>query len=385
LTGRYYTGIETSQTWDSAWVTNVASNYVNEPMVAATPWSSSRYDLFVRGTDGAIYQKTADHGNWLPSTFGWNYIGGFITGAPEVVSWGSNRIDLFVRGGDPNPQTDTFNPMSLWHLYWNGGSSWNWQQVGTSGISSHPVAVSWGPNRLDVFALNSLGRMSHWYGTDQITLFEQVPAENGPATFLPLMKAFSTSAGNLDLYAVGTDNVLYHANYNQYGVWTDWDNLGGQVLGTPAVTTWGGGRQDIFVKSFDHNLYQKVYSGGTWSPSQQGYYSLGGPIDGAPAATSMQTNWLTLVANSGTSADETEGLAYKAWFNGSQWAPTNTTWYDFNGIVNGAATLQAAPGVGVNLYTVGGSYTPTIMNYSPTGPQPYGWSGAGSLGGIISW
>jgi len=48
-------------------------------------------------------------------------------------------------------------------------------------------------------------------------------------------------------------------------------------------------------------------------------------------------------------------------------------------------TLQPAPGVGVNLYSVGGTYTPTIMNYSPTGPQPYGWSGAGSLGGIISW
>ena len=139
----YYTGVESSETWDSAWITNVASNYVNEPMVAATPWSSSRYDLFVRGTDGAIYQKTADHGNWLPSTFGWNYIGGFITGTPEVVSWGAGRIDLFVRGGDNNPQTDSFNSMSLWHIY-GDGSTWTWQQVGSSACIS-PGGGHWGP------------------------------------------------------------------------------------------------------------------------------------------------------------------------------------------------------------------------------------------------
>jgi hypothetical protein len=130
------------------------------------------------------------------------------------------------------------------------------------------------------------------------------------------MKAFSTSSGNLDLYAVGTDNVLYHTHYNSLGIWTDWDNLGGYVVGTPAVTTWGGGRQDIFVKSGDNNVYQKTYVGGAWFPSQSGWTSLGGPVgDGSPAAASMQQNWLTLMTSGG----------YKGWFNGSQWAPTNTT------------------------------------------------------------
>ncbi len=399
FSGTYYTGLTALQStaattmWDSSWVTNVASNFTNEPLVSATSWSLNRFDLFVRGTDGAIYTKHydgaappgADNSHWYPSMFGWTYLGGFITGTPEAVSWGPNRIDIFMRGGDNNPQTDAFTSMQLWHLYWNG-SSWNWQQVGSNGLSSHPVAVTWGPNRLDVFLLESNGLISHWFGSDQITAFETVPADNGPPAFLPEMKAISTSSGNLDLYAVGTDKVLYHSHYNSFGVWTDWDNLGGQVVGTPTVTTWGGGRQDIFVKSTDNNLYQKVYVGGTWYPSLQGYYFLGGPIDGSPAATSMQTNWLTLIANNGSSSGETEGNAYKGWFNGSQWAPTNNTWYNMGGITAGPPVLLPAPGVGVNLFTVGGTFTPTITSYTPTGPPAgYGWSGAGSLGGIVSW
>ena len=194
----FSTGVESTETWSAEWITNVAVDYVNEPMVSVTSWGPNRFDLFARGTDGAIYQKTAENNQWYPSTFGWNYLGGFLTGTPEAVAWGSGRVDIFMRGGDPNPQTDAFSSMVLHHLYWNG-SSWNWQQISSVGLASHPVAVSWGANRLDVFALTSTGYIGHFYSSNGVNwTTELIPTDGGPTTFLPLMKAISTSSGTLD-------------------------------------------------------------------------------------------------------------------------------------------------------------------------------------------
>jgi hypothetical protein len=384
--GTYYTALAAEEVQeDSGWVTNVASSYVNEPMVSATSWSLNRFDLFVRGQDGAVHTKAwdadqplgADNTHWYPSMFEWTSLGGFITGTPEAVSWGPGRIDVFARGGDRNPRTNAFSSTSLHHLFWDG-SGWHWEDLQTAGLASHPVAVSSGEGRLHVFAVLSNGHLAHWKNVPTWA-GEQIPVDGGPTKFLGPMEAISTSYGNLDLYAVGIDNVLYHNHHDINNVWTGWDNLGGQVRGAPAVTSWGGGRQDIFVKGTDTNLYQKVYLGGTsWLPSQQGYASLGGPIAGPPAAASMRADWITLIANAGE-------LAYKGWFNGSEWYPSNTTWFPIGGIPVGAPTLLAAPGVGVNLFSVSNLYSVHIAAYGPNGPQPYGWSGLGSLGGPVSW
>jgi Trypsin len=380
---KYYTALDTGhENFSSAWVTSVASNYVNEPMISATR-QGDRFDLFIRGTDGALWTKTWDGANWLPSQWGWNWIGGFITGTPEAVSWGPNRIDVFMRGGDSNPQTNYFSSMSLWHAYWSGGG-WSWQHIDDQGLASHPVAVSWGVNRLDVFALLSNGHIEHYFSNDGTSWFiEPVPTNGGPATFLPEMKAFSTSSGSLDLYAVGIDSKLYHTHYNSSG-FSGWTNLGGPFRGTPAVTSWGGGRQDIFMTGTDANIRQKTRIGGVFSPSDEGWWSLGGPIDGTPAAASMQYNWLTLVSNA-PSTDDAFKLASKGWFNGSQWDPSNTTWFSFTGsIANGAPTLlgdNEGPVTGVRFFAMDGGYHPGLNVRTPSS----NWGGFGSLGGTGSW
>ncbi len=409
FSGTYYTALDSSLTFDSAWVTNAAANFVNEPMVSAVAWSSNRIDLFGRGIDGALYHKAwdstlpvgSDNSHWYPSMFGWEYRGGFISGTPEAVSWGPNRLDVFVRGGDNNPQTDNDASMSLWHHYWDG-SSWNWQNLGGV-LAAHPAVVSWAPNRIDVIGVGNDGQMYHLAGDGtSFGGWEAVAGSGGPSSFLGPVKAISVANENFDVYATGVDGLLYSAHHMivhpqayegpvlgyvtlSIEVWTPWLNLGGPILGTPTVTTWGGGREDIFVKGTDNNLYQKVLTSSGWLPSQLGFYALGGPIDGSPAATSMQLNWLTLISNGPDTADADTEL-YKGWFNGSQWAPTNTTWLNMGGTPAGVPVLLANPGVGVNLFSLGRSYTPTISNYTPTGPSAsYGWSGAGSLGGVLSW
>ena len=51
-------------------------------------------------------------------------MGGTIVGQPRVVAWGANRLDVFVIGTD----------MALYHKWWNG-SAWGpsvtgWERMG---------------------------------------------------------------------------------------------------------------------------------------------------------------------------------------------------------------------------------------------------------------
>ncbi len=76
-------------------------------------WGSDRLDVFVLGTDSALYHKWWDGSAWGPSVTGYEYLGGVCTDEPRVVSWGTNRLDVFVTGTDKQ----------LYHKWWDG-SNW---------------------------------------------------------------------------------------------------------------------------------------------------------------------------------------------------------------------------------------------------------------------
>jgi hypothetical protein len=79
-------------------------------------------------------------------------LGGVLSSSPAAVSWGPNRIDVFAQGADGG----------LLHQYWNG-STWGWESLGGGVLSSPPAAVSWGPNRIDVFAQGQDNALVHRY------------------------------------------------------------------------------------------------------------------------------------------------------------------------------------------------------------------------------
>ncbi len=70
---------------------------------AVASWASGRLDVFVRGTDSALWHKWYQNG-WS----GWESLGGVLTSAPGAVSWGPNRIDVFAAGTDS----------AMWHRWW---------------------------------------------------------------------------------------------------------------------------------------------------------------------------------------------------------------------------------------------------------------------------
>jgi hypothetical protein len=87
-------------------------------------------DAFVRGTDNALW-------HWNQS--GWEKVGGVLANRPAAANRGT-RLDAVVQGTDN----------ALWHA-WSTSTGWTWEQILGAQLTIDPAAVSFGPNRVDVF------------------------------------------------------------------------------------------------------------------------------------------------------------------------------------------------------------------------------------------
>ena len=87
-------------------------------------------DVFFRGRDNHLYQKSYDGSAWQSLVD----LGGGLHSDVAVSSWGPDRLDLFCKGDDN----------TLEHRSWDGKSWTGWVRIAT-GISDTPSAVSWGP------------------------------------------------------------------------------------------------------------------------------------------------------------------------------------------------------------------------------------------------
>ena len=87
------TGAPLSLSW-----TSLGGAFTSPPAVVS--WAPNRLDIFALGDDRAMYQKTWDGSQWLPSHDGWTSLGGAFTSPPAAVSWAPNRLDIFGLGDD---------------------------------------------------------------------------------------------------------------------------------------------------------------------------------------------------------------------------------------------------------------------------------------------
>jgi len=212
-------------------------------------------DTFARG-DYTLYLQLERVG--AATADGYVNLGGSVTGAPVPVSWGPNRLDVFAVGTDGSVGTVSYD-----------GARWGGlTQLGSNAIAAGPAAVSWGPGRIDLFVRGTDNRLyakswngSAWVGYTML----------GNESFAGAPSAVSWGANRIDVFVRGTDNRLYTKSWNGSS-WSGYTLLGSETfLGNPSAVSWGANRIDVFVQGTDQRLYTKSWDGTKWS----GYVSLG--------------------------------------------------------------------------------------------------------------
>jgi hypothetical protein len=161
-----------------------------------------------------------------------------------------------------------------------------WEQLGNPSAYLKFNAVSWGPNRVDVFMrLSSTNALSHRWFDGSIWQTENL---GGAITSAPV--AVSWGVGHLAVFARGQDNAVWTRSYN--GSWSPWVSLGGKVKESIAVMSTGTNNIYLFAQGQFDELWTISYNGG-WGA----WTNLSGVISGGVAAAPLNSGYLAVLAN----------------------------------------------------------------------------------------
>ena len=226
------------------------------------------------------------------------------------------------------------------------GAVWNTGHVAavlpTSGGASAVVASDTG----GVWTVTPGGTaipVTDWQAPD-LTSVEQGPdgvnhvfVGGGDGINLSSPEILVTSSGQVHAFAVGQDHALWHYTWSS-GTWSPPESLGQDVVGPPAVCSWGGARVDVFVVGTDGALWHKWFDGTTWHPSQLGYERLGGGIVGQPCAVSWGANRLDVFVIG------TDGHLYHMWWDGATWRPSPGVFESLGGnLIQSPVAVSSGP------------------------------------------
>ena len=276
----------------------------------ALSWGPNRIDIFNVGEGQSIYHKYWDGTAWKPDYDIWENLGGNLTStfALAGITWGENRLNVFGVGPDGEGKN------ALWHKYWDG-ASWNPSGGNLDHLGgdflSEPAAVSWGPGRIDVFAVARNGDLQHRYWNGRIWVEWETLGEGFERT----PTAVSWGEDRLDIFAVGSGSgSLYHKFWDGYQ-WNGWENLGGRFYGSVSVKSWSANRFDLVGQGLDKAYWYTYWDGTQWVPSVVNWDSKSGGFDSAPSLASWGENRLDIF---GVGTDQ--GLYHQTWY-GSGWYP----------------------------------------------------------------
>ncbi len=255
----------------------VGSSILGAP--AITTEDGIGFDLFVVGTDGALWWKTQGV---------WTSLGGQITADPAAVSQSAGVMDVFVRGTDG----------ALWSRYTeNGGATWTaWFKVGGQLLpGTGPAAYAWGNQRIGVCVIGTDNALWHvWADSAHLPQWESL---GGTLTSSPTATSWGT--GRIDVFARATDNHPWQITYsgNMWGSWTQISGIIGPAGTGPAATSYqatssGQTRQaiDLFVIGTDNHLWWNHFDKASlsttgWSNWANG--NLGGTLTSSPSAMNL--------------------------------------------------------------------------------------------------
>ncbi|KAF8576913.1 hypothetical protein K439DRAFT_598886 [Ramaria rubella] len=153
--------------------------------------------------------------------------------------------------------------------------------------------TSLGPGRTNVFVLGPAGHINWAYGGGKKwTPYHQ--NAGGPWRFAPV--TISRTLAELSVFTIARNNTLHQSNFDliNYGDLGPWKNLGGKVLGVPAVAN-RNGTLHIFFVGDDHAINHKTWDGIAYAP-KDGYDKIEGDFAITLTAVSAGPDEVSLLA-----------------------------------------------------------------------------------------
>jgi serine/threonine-protein kinase len=187
-----------------------------------------------------------------------------LTGGPRAVTV-DGATYVFARGADRN----------VWYVVHDGSGYGAWHKLTGINVADDPAVVSARPGRIDLFALGTDGLLYRrtyaggfwdaWSQVDERTRFDAAPA------------AASSSPGRIDLVGrVGGDLVTASLVGSRWNAWALVPTAG-RITSAPALVSRAPGTLDAFVvRKADGAVLRLPFSGGAWRPSA--------PLDGLDAS-----------------------------------------------------------------------------------------------------
>ena len=169
---------------------------------------------------------------------------------------------------------------TLVHM-WYDGSKWSsWEDLGGA-IGSAPASISTTVNNVDVFARGTDNGLYHRAWAGAWKAWEKIPG--GVLTSGPSVA--SLAPGNMNVFVNGASNHMYYT-WNDGGTWNAWQDLGCCIVGAPAAVSAVKGQLFTIGRGTDNTLYQQ-----SWAGSWSGWNAkLGAQLDSPPAVINYAYN-----------------------------------------------------------------------------------------------
>lgn len=227
----------------------------------------------------------------------------------------------------------TAAPAAGWSFFKNLGGD----------LRGGPTVTSWDAGRLDIFGIDSEGRLAHKWFDGNWKNWQTLGAYPGYG----VVHGVSWGPGRIDLFGMKQNGDLLHRLYSG-GQWSGWHTMAGNLALPPAVASWGPGRLDVLGKGKDNRLHHRIFDGGQWYPWRDAgpYTGFSAPGVAAPTAGRLE------VFASNQSTDEVfqstySGEKWSGWTEhyGSMWErPSASSWganrIDLFGITQKNALVQ---------------------------------------------
>jgi hypothetical protein len=228
---------------------------------AVASWGAGRLDVFVRGTDNALWHRWSESGQWSA----WESLGGDLRSAPGAVASSNGHMEVAVRGTDD----------AVWHRWYSDGVWSAWDSFGGVATSA-PALAATSFNHFDLLVKGTDDRLwgRRWTG-DRWNPWYQVVSQQ--FTSAP---AASSSTGQAVAVARGTDRAGWvlatdASNMN----WLNPVSIGGDLRDDPAIA-WRPTSKAVFARGTDDQLWMWHYN----DSDAPGWHPLGGVLTAGPAA-----------------------------------------------------------------------------------------------------